>query len=282
MPTACIPFKDTNYFSSLICDYLDEKEPLKPFYHRFPKLENFKAQIAEKESCFSESSRIVLVESLKKQYANVATSNHTEAHIHSLLQKNTFTITTGHQLNLFTGPLYFFYKIISTINLCKELKEAYPNKNFVPIYWMATEDHDFEEINFFNFEGKKIRWNKKASGAVGELDLDGLQQISEVFASHLNTGKNGEELRSLFEKSYTKHSNLTEATRHLVNALFAETGLVILDGNDRDLKHLFLPYAKNELLNQTSFNKVSETSEALSNLSSSYKVQVNPREINLF
>src|SRR5690554_7309519 len=82
---------------------------------------------------------------------------------------------------------------------------------------MATEDHDFEEINFFNFEGKKIRWHKEVSGAVGELDLEGLQKISDLFGSHLNFGKNADSLKNLFEKAYTNHSNLSEATRYLVN-----------------------------------------------------------------
>jgi len=282
MPTDCIPFKDTNYFSSLICDYLDEKDSLKPFYNRFPNLENFKGQMEEKTSQFSEKSRTVLVESLKTQYQDLAASDKTSANINALLQKNTFTITTGHQLNLFTGPLYFFYKIISTINLCSELKEAYPKQDFVPVYWMATEDHDFEEINFFNFEGKKIRWHKEVSGAVGELDLEGLQKISDLFGSHLNFGKNADSLKKLFEKAYTNHSNLSEATRYLVNELFSETGLVILDGNDKELKRLFLPFAQDELLNHTAFNKVSETSRQLNEVSSDYKIQVNPREINLF
>ncbi|PWI31461.1 bacillithiol biosynthesis cysteine-adding enzyme BshC [Flavobacteriaceae bacterium LYZ1037] len=282
MPSDCIPFKDTNYFSTLICNYLDEKEQLKPFYNRFPNLENFKSQIDEKRVSFQEQSRTTLVSSLKKQYQNVDVSTQTKKNIEALKDGNTFTITTGHQLNLFTGPLYFFYKIISTINLCKELKQAYPKQNFVPIYWMATEDHDFEEINYFNFEGKKIRWNRNALGAVGELDLEGLEQISELFGSHLNTSKNANELKKLFKDAYTKQDNLTEATRYMVNELFSETGLVILDGNDRELKNLFSPYVKDELLNQTSFKKVSETNQQINNLPENYKIQVNPREINLF
>ncbi|GGG53637.1 bacillithiol biosynthesis cysteine-adding enzyme BshC [Bizionia arctica] len=282
MPSDCIPFKDTNYFSALICNYLDEEDHLKPFYNRFPNLGNFKNQIEEKGISFSEKSRTTLVSSLKHQYQDLKISSLTDQNIQSLLEENTFTITTGHQLNLFTGPLYFFYKIISTINLCKELKQAYPKQNFVPVYWMATEDHDFEEINYFNFEGKKIRWNKDASGAVGELDLEGLQQISDLFGSHLNSGQNAESLKILFEKAYTKHANLTDATRYLVNEMFAETGLVIIDGNDTDLKREFIPNAKDELLNQTSFKKVTETSEQLNTLTENYKIQVNPREINLF
>jgi len=116
MPTDCISFRDTNYFSSLICDYLDEKQELRSFYNRFPKLENFKLQIEEKKRFVKASSRSVLSKVLKSQYQNTKTSALTIQNIAFLKEENTFTITTGHQLNLFTGPLYFLYKIISTIN----------------------------------------------------------------------------------------------------------------------------------------------------------------------
>ncbi|WP_298896580.1 bacillithiol biosynthesis cysteine-adding enzyme BshC [uncultured Psychroserpens sp.] len=282
MPTDCIPFRETNYFSSLICDYLDEKSQLKSFYNRFPKLENFKDQIAEKQESFNSETRTILVQSLKKQYGSVTISEATLQHIEALSDRNTFTITTGHQLNLFTGPLYFFYKIVSTINLCKELKAAYPEQHFVPIYWMATEDHDFEEINYFNFRGQKVHWNREASGAVGELQLDGLDQVFEVFASQLNSTTNAQELKELFQNAYLEHQNLTDAMRYLVNTLFGSYGLVIVDGNDRDLKRLFVPYIKRELVDQTSFEMVSQANEKLNDLDGNYKIQVNPRPINLF
>lgn len=281
MPSDSIAFRDTNYFSPLICDYLDENEHLKPFYHRFPTLENFKLQIEEKQKSFDHSNRKQLVESLMRQYEGLSISSMTLTNIDLLKHNTTFTVTTGHQLNLFTGPLYFFYKIISTINLCKELKEAYPEFNFVPIYWMASEDHDFEEINYFNFKGKKVQWNRNASGAVGELNLEGLDQVYEVFSSQLDKSRNSESLKELFKKAYLEHSDLTSATRFLVNELFRIYGLVIIDGNDSTLKRQFLPYVEKELLEQTAFSKVSETNQQLSE-NSNYKIQVHPREINLF
>lgn len=280
MPTDCIPFKDTNYFSPLICDYLDESPDLKPFYNHFPILENFKAQIDTK--CHSESHRTILVNVLKKQYQNVNSSSLTTQNIEALKQENTFTITTGHQLNLFTGPLYFLYKIISTINLTKQLKEKYPDYNFVPIYWMATEDHDFEEINYFNFKRKKIHWNIESKGAVGELNTDGLEDIYKIVSAELGQGANADFLKDLFKNAYLKHNNLTEATRYLANVLFRDYGLVILDANDSDLKRLFIPYIEEELVNQTAYKKVVETSKRLNGLTANYKIQVNPREINLF
>lgn len=279
MPTDCIPFKKTGYFSSLICDYLDENPELQPFYNRFPKLENFKQQIEEKGLAFSNQSRTILVESLKKQYQGTSISENTFSNIEALQLENSFTVTTGHQLNLFTGPLYFLYKIVSTINLSKELKQKYPTYNFVPIYWMATEDHDFEEINYFNFKGKKVHWNQVAQGAVGALSTEGLEAVFKLFSLELGNSKNAEHLKLLFKNAYLKHQNLTDATRFLVNELFQDYGLVIIDGNDKDLKKQFAPFVENELFNQISFKSVTETNETLSG---NYGIQVNPREINLF
>jgi bacillithiol synthase len=282
MPTDCIPFKDTNYFSLLICDYLDENPDLQPFYNRFPKPENFKAQINAKQLSVRAETRTTLVSVLKNQYQNIDASVLTKQNIEDLKQDSTFTITTGHQLNLFTGPLYFLYKIISAINLTKQLKEKHPNYNFVPVYWMATEDHDFEEINYFNFKGKKIHWNVESNGAVGELDTKGLEDVFKIFASELGQGQNADFLKDLFKKAYSNHNNLAESTRYLANELFKDYGLVILDGNDSDLKRLFIPFIEEELIKQISYKKVLETSKRLNSLTANYKTQVNPREINLF
>lgn len=284
MPTECIPYKETGYFSSLLCDYLAEKPTLTPFYNRFPKLENFEAQIKEKQqsSLTNASERAVLVKALQAQYKNLTASESTLENIQKLALENTFTITTGHQLNLFTGPLYFLYKIISTINLASTLQQKYPKYEFVPIYWMASEDHDFDEIRYFNFHGKKVSWNREASGAVGKLSTEGLQEVFEAFSKKLGNSNNAKYLQFLFEDGYLKHDNLADATRYIANELFKEYGLVILDGNDKELKKLFIPYVENELFQQTAFKEVAKTAQKLTEVDDSYKIQVNPREINLF
>ncbi len=278
MPTDCISYQTSGYFSKLMQDYLDQKSELKPLYNHFPTLENFEKQIAEKQANFDNANRIPLVETLKKQYQNIEISDATKQNIELLALPNTFTITTGHQLNLFSGPLYFLYKIISTINLTKELKLKYPTHNFIPIYWMATEDHDFEEINYFNFKGKKFRWNKESTGPVGRLSTEGLAEFLEIYAAELGSSTNANVLKKLFEEAYLKHENLADATRFLANSLFANYGLVIVDADDANLKKAFIPYIKEELLEQTSFKTVQKTIEQLRD----YTVQVNPREINLF
>ena len=279
MPTDCITYQNSGYFTPLIVDYLEQKSNLTSLYNRFPNLENFEAQILEKKENFNDSAkRKRLVSVLESQYDSLNCSEATSQNIQLLSQSDTFTVTTGHQLNLFSGPLYFLYKIISTINLTKELKSKYPNYNFVPIYWMATEDHDFEEINYFNFKGRKFRWDTSSSGPVGRLSTESLASFFEVYSTELGNGKNAEFLKNLFEKSYLNSSNLADATRILANELFGEYGLVILDADQPDLKRSFLPYIKEELTRNTAHKKVLETIDKLKK----YPIQVNPRDINLF
>ena len=280
MPKKLLPYPETDYFSALICDYLSQEARTKSFYHRFPKLENFKAQAEEKKASFSEAHRNILVAQLKQQYACCSPSEATLQNIEALKNTNTFTITTGHQLNLFTGPLYFLYKIFSVINLSETLNKKYPEAHFVPVYWMATEDHDFAEINYFKLHGKKITWDRQASGPVGELSTEGLQQVLDILKSEWGQSDHGKELQRLFEAAYLQHDNLAEATRYLANALFKDYGLVILDGNDAELKKAFIPYVEKELDQQWSYEKVSETTKKLE--AEGYPEQVYPREINLF
>jgi len=274
-----ISFQKTGYFSNTMCDYLDKNEAILPYYNNYPDINGFKKQLEEKRKSFQNSTRTQLVEAIQNQYQNVATSKKVTENIQLLLKENTFTVTTGHQLNLFTGPLYFLYKIVSAINLAKQLKKEFPKDDFVPIYWMATEDHDFEEINYFNFKGKKIQWNRTDGGGVGRFSTRGLNYVYEFFAAELGNTVNAKYLKDLFRKAYVDHDTLTEATRYLANELFKAYGLVIVDGDDVQLKQLFLPFVKDELTNQTSNKYVSQTIDTLEN---HYKVQVNPREINLF
>ncbi|MEM7485443.1 MAG: bacillithiol biosynthesis cysteine-adding enzyme BshC [Bacteroidota bacterium] len=282
MEVDCIPFKETGYFSKLICDYLDQKEDLTPFYNRFPHLENFEDQLKEKAFNYPAPNRKILVEALHGQYKDFQVSDATAEKIALLAHEKTFTVVTGHQLNLFTGPLYFLYKIISTINLTEQLKNKYPEHDFVPIYWMATEDHDFDEINYFNFNGQKVQWNKKASGAVGALGTEGLDSVMDTLAAQIGNTDNAERLKSLFKNAYIEHSNLSDATRYLANELFGKYGLVIIDGDDAELKQLLVPFAKKDIFENKPFHKVSEAIDALSAVSSDYTIQVNPREVNYF
>ncbi|MFZ9004514.1 MAG: bacillithiol biosynthesis cysteine-adding enzyme BshC [Robiginitalea sp.] len=277
-----IPFKETGFFSRLILDYLDQLPELNPFYGRFPAMKAFEGQIEEKGMHFPLTHRKVLCEVLNDQYASLEISNATREYLEKLQEPNTFTVVTGHQLNLFTGPLYFIYKILSTIKLANILSADYPDHHFVPVYWMGTEDHDFEEVNHFNLKGKEIRWNRESGGAVGRMDTRGLEAVFDKFSADLGPGKHADSLRRLFHQAYLEHSNMAEATRYLVNQLFGDLGLVILDADDRRLKTLFTPYVESDLFGNLGYRAVTGSIERLNSLSGNYRIQVSPRELNFF
>jgi bacillithiol biosynthesis cysteine-adding enzyme BshC len=288
MQKNALSYRDTNFFTPLVNDYLDQKENVEQFYNLFPTLDNFGKQILSKKDNYDNNGgkqkRAALVKTLKEQYKNLEITEATAGNIELLENSTTFTVTTGHQLNLFTGPLYFLYKIVTAINLAADLKKEYPDYNFVPVYWMATEDHDFEEISFFHLHGKKFQWNpphtKKTGGPVGELPTEGLDDVFELFSAEIGNSKNAQQLKEWFQKAYLEHDNLADATRYLANELFKEQGLVILDAHQPDLKEFYSPYIEQELFEQISFKTTQQKTEALEK--EGYGVQVNPREINLF
>ena len=123
-----INYKETSFFSSLFCDYIDNKSELKELYNLYPSIKNFKKQIEKKKVNYNDNNRKKLYDVIKRQYKEVSCSKEFNSSLELIKKKNTFTITTGHQLNLFTGPVYFLYKIITTINLCNDLnKNGYPD-----------------------------------------------------------------------------------------------------------------------------------------------------------
>ncbi|AUD03048.1 bacillithiol biosynthesis cysteine-adding enzyme BshC [Spirosoma pollinicola] len=259
-----LPLASTGQFSSLFLDYITNKDSLKSYYGRFPTIESFKDQLEEKT--FDVAKRQVLVDTLERQYQSLPT----KPDFSVLRQPNTFTVTTGHQLNIFTGPLYIIYKLITTINLARKLKEAYPDYNFVPVYWMATEDHDFAEINHFSLMGKNYAWQTEQRGAVGRMNPQELKTLFSQIPEKL----------SLFEEAYLKHDTLANSARYYVNELFGAEGLVCLDADDASLKRVFAPVMRDELTNQKSAELVQKRTKELEELG--YKTVIAPRDINLF
>lgn len=273
-----IPLIETGQFSKLFLDYIKGDTVLRKLYAYEPKIEGFQQVIDDKSK--ENTNRSLLVTVMREQYSTVEDCDLQKTNIELLLNKNTFTVCTGHQLCLFTGPLYFIYKIISTINLAEILKKNFPEYNFVPVYWMASEDHDFAEVQSINLFGKKVSWNIDAKGAVGKLKTDSLNLVIEELKQILGESENSKELIQLFTNAYLKKSNLSDATRYMVHQLFAHYGLVIMDGNDSRLKSEFSEVIKDDIINNTNYKLVNETISELEK--TGFKAQVNPREINCF
>lgn len=265
-----IPFAETQSFSQAFLDYIGENESLKKFYGRFPKVINFKDQIKEKSRSFPQQNRETLVSVLQAQYKNYAVSEPVKNNIALLGNEKTFTVTTGHQLNIFTGPLYFIYKIVTVINACKQLKEAYPDYNFVPVYWMASEDHDFDEIRYFKLNGKKYTWESKQAGAVGRFNPKELESVFKQLPDGL----------TIFQKAYLMHSTLSDAVRFYVNELFGSEGVVVVDADSTELKTFFQAVIQDDIFSHTPQKLVDAANAELQK--AGYEPQVNCREINFF
>jgi bacillithiol biosynthesis cysteine-adding enzyme BshC len=244
-----IPFSQTNLVPAIVHDLLKEEEL------------NFNKS----------TDRKLLVSTLQAQYKGLETEKIVEGNISSLLNENTFTVTTGHQLCLFGGPAYFIYKIISTIKTARVYSEKYPDKKFVPVFWLASEDHDFEEVNHLYLFNKKIEWNKDAKGAVGRLSTVGLEEVLQQIKAL--TGDT-----DIFEEAL-KENNLSDFTRHWLNKLFGKYGLVIIDADDKELKRSFSFVIEKEFKEKIGKTEVEKANAVLKE---KYKIQVNPREINFF
>ncbi len=267
MTTQFLPLSQTNRFSSLFLDYIQQKASLQPFYTTFPTLENFEAVIRDRK--FDDAKRTTLHQVLTQQYVGCV-SPVVHKQIDTVIQPNTFTVTTGHQLNIFSGPLYVIYKLVTTINLARQLQEKYPDYHFVPVYWMATEDHDFEEISYFHLFGKKYAWETTQTGAVGQMNPQELQTVFDQLTDKF----------PVFEKAYLQNDTLADATRCWVTELFGNHGLLCVDGDHGLLKNEFTQIMRADLFDQLTLTTVTQTSEKLAALG--YKTQVNARDSNLF
>ena len=273
-----IPYRQTGAFSKIVVDYLDNATPLKPFYNNLPTIEGIKKSIEERKGF--PTNRKLLVEELRKQYASMDATGKTVSNIESLLSENTFTICTAHQPNIFTGHLYFIYKIMHAIKLADDLKQELPAYNFVPVYYMGSEDADLEELGEATINGKKYEWKTKQTGAVGRMKVDKeFLQLVESIKGQLLVEKFGKEIMGLVESSYTIDKTIEQSTLEFVHALFKDFGLIIFLPDNPVFKNEFAVITKKELNEQFSNKLVEET---IKKFPAEYKVQAAGRELNLF
>ena len=275
--TTTISFEDIPSIPKIVKDFLNGTFPTNNSF--VWKDENILSKIIEKSENYSSESRSILAGVLKKQHEKLFLSEKQKSNLEVLQRNNTFTITTGHQLNLFSGPVFFIYKILQTIKSSKVLNEKFPEYNFVPIFWMATEDHDFEEISFFKTQNTTYSFKEKNGGPVGRIVISDTQFLND-FEKEFSGTPFGGELIALMKSSYQKGKSLADATRNMVQSLFSEYGLLILDGDEKALKQQMIPAFQNELVENTLYRETASTVEGI--VQQYGKAQVNPREINLF
>ena len=274
-----VPYLQTNYLNKIVLDYIDQNPALDSLYSFSPSLSGLKKALDNRKK--KSVNRKVLVDELRNQYKNVEISDAVHRNIELLLSDKTFTIATAHQPNLFTGPLYVIYKIVHAIKLADFCKTTFSENNFVPVLFLGTEDADLEELNHIYLCGDKLVWNTKQKGAVGRMKVDeSLIQLIDLMEGQLSVEPFGTILIDLLRKSYLLNASIEAATFSFIHSLFADFGLIVLLPDNAVLKKEMIAVFEDELLNQSASVLVNKATERI--LEKGYKLQVQPREINLF
>jgi bacillithiol biosynthesis cysteine-adding enzyme BshC len=273
-----ITYQKTGAFTKIVLDYLNGNEELRTFYALPPTIEGIKKTVEQKK--LQPVDRELLVNVLREQYKQVNPNGEVLDNIQSLLSPATFTVTTAHQPNLFTGPLYFIYKILHAIRLSRELSKELPQYHFVPVYYMGSEDADFAELNHTYVAGKKVEWKKEQKGAVGRMKVDKtLLQLIDELEGQLSVEKKGQEVIDMLRRSYTNGRTIQDATFELVNELYGKFGLLVLIPDNALLKAKMKTVFEEDLFSHLPSSIVQRTSEQLDR---TYGAQAHPRAVNLF
>jgi bacillithiol biosynthesis cysteine-adding enzyme BshC len=272
---------ETGLFSSTACSFVQEDSRLESFRKFSHDWKGFEDSLTLRKENYSATTREVLCTVLESQYRQLnILEEKVAAQIQKLRLPNTFVVTTAHQPNLFTGFLYFFYKILHTARLAEEAAQRFPQQNFVPIFYMGSEDADLDELGTFFLHGKKFSWHTSQRGAVGRMKTKDLKGLLLQFEQEIAHFPFAEEVIGLINSSYRKASTIQEATHLLVHQIFSRFGILVVMADHPDLKRLLLPVFEKELFSEYAHPFVQNSIEQLNQWG--FKSQANPRKINLF
>lgn len=276
MTKQTIDRRETSFFSEFANQINDNQEALGKYIQNPISIESFKHQIELKKKHFSKSQREITYNVLKNQLEKYSQYTKLQENVGLIKEDNTFTVTAGHQLNLYGGPLFTAYKIMDVVRLAEQLSAEYSEYNFVPVFWLATEDHDFAEINHIHLFHDTLAWESEQEGPVGRFSLDGFDKFKEELLAKFNNNPD----YAKYLDSFYNEGTLTEASIEFLLDLFGDYGLVILDADNPKLKASFAPLMHREIETEFSEPKILETIKSLEE--DGFHGQATPRPINLF
>ncbi|MCB0791651.1 MAG: bacillithiol biosynthesis cysteine-adding enzyme BshC [Flavobacteriales bacterium] len=276
MTVARVPYAETGRFSKAVLDHLSDAPEIRGLRDHAPDLPSLVR--AAHARAFDPAHRAVLVERLRAQYEGLEQGDAVQRNIERLAQPDALTVTTGHQLCLFGGPMYLPFKVLNTVSLAERCTQEL-GRPVVPVFWMASEDHDREEIDHTFLNGERITWPGQPRGAVGRLRLQGVEQSLEELDAAIGPAPFGPELLDLARSCYRSERTLGQATQAFIHGLFGHHGVLIIDGDDPALKRFFVPVMEQDLLHGVTHRAVEHANAVLSE---HYKVQAHVRPIDLF
>jgi len=291
-----IPYNSLPSYSELFIKYTDDFESLADFYEfDFKKTEDFQKCIELKKETYLKGKtffRNEVTDILKEQNKKFESSEKTFENIQLLNDHNTFAVVTGQQIGILTGPYYTILKALNTIQLSDKLKENFPEYNFVPVFWLEADDHDFAEINNINIiskenELKNLKYfengeeQEKYLKPVGKINIDEhIESFKQDLRNSFNHSDFTDSLFDLINETYKEGTDLKTAFALFMNKLIKDKGLIFIDPTDNEIKKLLQPVFEKELATFPEIcEKIINTSVELEE---NFAVQVKPKAINLF
>ncbi|MBT8381344.1 MAG: bacillithiol biosynthesis cysteine-adding enzyme BshC, partial [Ignavibacteria bacterium] len=286
-----VNFSDIPGHENLFLDYLYEYENVEKFYkYDFRNKENY-LKVFKSISDKSSKSSIEISSILNDQYSSFESSDLTQNNIKLLSESKTMAVVTGQQLGLLGGPLYTIYKILTTIKLSRYLSERYDDYNFVPVFWLEGDDHDFNEIRSIKLPDDSNNLHTISYGeAIEEDDVkqsvgllqfdDSIEDFMITLKKHLRETEFTHDLMERVQNYYKPQKTFKYSFFELIHSLFDSYGLVIFNPIDDKVKELLKPVFKKEILDfREHTEKLVYVSATLEDL---YHAQVKVKPVNLF
>jgi bacillithiol biosynthesis cysteine-adding enzyme BshC len=286
-----IQYQELPGFRSIFIDYIQNTDKARKYFEQnFLDEHNYEQKFQEISNS-NKIHRAILPEIINEQYESLKKSKLIISNLELLKNPKTMAVVTGQQLGLYGGPLYTIYKIITAIKLSRRLKEKYDKYNFVPIFWLEGDDHDFDEvasISFFNKvnELTTITYDDGLGeeinrGSVGRIKFnDKFADVIKKLSEELKESDFKESIFTELENIYNSSKGFLSSFREFINNLFGDYGLIILDPQDRKIKKLLRPIFKKELEDYR-FHADSSIQRS-AQIDDDYHAQVKVKPVNLF
>jgi bacillithiol synthase len=256
MKSQCLPFRQIPHTARLYLDYLDFTPSVQQFYPRSPLfLEWAKEESSGIQYPTDRRERIANV--FLRQNSTWGASSRTLENIEKF-RAGAYTLVTGQQVGLFGGPMFSIYKALTTVKLAGEAGKQ--GLSCVPVFWVATEDHDLEEVDQVRImasEGKLERFGSLAPGGegvpVGSISFG--PEISEAVL-HAQNLLGQSEAAKLLAECYRPGETFGTAFAKLFARLFSGFGVILLDGSDPELDEIASPLYRNVIERAPELNQV--------------------------
>ncbi len=286
-----ISFTELPEQSKLYTDYVYNFDSLKKYYDvDFSNDDELRDHFSKVLRNFN-PKRGEIVDLLRRQNSELNNSPDYESALELLTHDNAVCVVTGQQVGLFCGPLYTFFKTISAIKLAAELKERFPEFEFVPVFWLEGDDHDLEEsnhIHLLNGTSDVVRVETiPADGEnenmrpLSEIKFDAsIEQVFQQIDALLPVTDFKQSLMQVLTSSYKEGESFSSAFARTITKMLGKNSLLVIDPYDPQVKRLLKPIFEKEF--QTFPRTSEEVIKQSAGLEENYHVQVKPRVLNLF